>query len=293
MRRRVLLLAAPVAALALAVTGLGLEALDRDSRAAVVAAPAPVGPIGAVGPAAVPADGPGTDPSAATAGSSSGPLAGVVIALDPGHDGGNASHPATINRLVYAGNGVWKACNTTGTATRSGYSEHAYAFDVVRRLAALLRAQGARVVLTRSSDTGVGPCIDRRAAIGNAAGAAVVVSVHADGNLAPSARGFHIITSDRMAGGSLAEARSLRLTSAVRTAFRRDAGMPYSTYTGGGRAHTVRRDLGGLNLSRRPAVLIETGNMKHPADARLMRSAAFRQRAAAALAAGIRTYLHR
>jgi hypothetical protein len=35
--------------------------------------------------------------------------------------------------------------------------------------------------------------------------------------------------------------------------------MPYSTYTGGGTAETHRTDIGGLNLSTRPAVMIETG----------------------------------
>jgi N-acetylmuramoyl-L-alanine amidase len=55
------------------------------------------------------------------------PLAGVVIALDPGHNGGNASHLSTINRLVFVGNG-WKACNTVGTSTRTGYAEHAFNF---------------------------------------------------------------------------------------------------------------------------------------------------------------------
>jgi len=46
------------------------------------------------------------------------PLAGVTIEIDPGHNGGNASHLAFINRLVWIGN-RWKACNTVGTATRS------------------------------------------------------------------------------------------------------------------------------------------------------------------------------
>src|SRR3954451_19394199 len=39
-----------------------------------------------------------------------------VVALDPGHNGGNAAAPAQINRLVPAG-GFTKPCNTTGTAT--------------------------------------------------------------------------------------------------------------------------------------------------------------------------------
>src|SRR5262245_7442838 len=101
-------------------------------------------------------------------------LSGAVIAVDPGHNGGNGSHPSEINRLVNAG-GFTKACDTTGTSTNSGYAEAAYTFDVATRLAAVLRATGATVVLTRQNNTSVGPCVDERAAIGNRANADVAI----------------------------------------------------------------------------------------------------------------------
>ena len=53
----------------------------------------------------------------------------------------------------------------------------------------------------------------------------------------------------------------------MRAAFRAGTGMPYSNYTGGGTAETHRSDIGGLNLSTRPAVMIETGNMRSSVDA--------------------------
>jgi N-acetylmuramoyl-L-alanine amidase len=84
---------------------------------------------------------------------------------------------------------------------------------------------------------------------------------------------------------------SQRLADDMRAAFRARTGMPYSTYTGGGVAETHRTDIGGLNLSDRPAVMIETGNMRSAADARLMSSASWRQREAFALAAGLAGYL--
>src|SRR3954447_12569265 len=96
------------------------------------------------------------------------PLAGKTIAIDPGHNGGNPAHAAQIARLVDAGT-VRKAWDNVGTSTNDGYAEHAYTLDVSLRLALVLRAQGARVVLTRTANTGWGPCITRRAAIGNAA----------------------------------------------------------------------------------------------------------------------------
>jgi N-acetylmuramoyl-L-alanine amidase len=223
--------------------------------------------------------------------SGNGSLAGKVIVIDPGHNGGNGSHSAQINRPVDAGFGLRKPCNTTGTATNAGYSEASYTFDVATRLASVLRARGATVVMTRTSNSGVGPCIDRRAAIGNAAHADAVLSIHGDGSLGSGARGFHVIIAQRMAGGAAVQRASQRLGDDVRAAFRAGTGMPYSTYTGGGVAETHRSDIGGLNLSTRPAVMIETGNMRSATDARLMSSATWRQREAQALAAGLAAFL--
>src|ERR1700730_14012922 len=90
------------------------------------------------------------------------PLHGKTIVIDPGHNGANWAHPSEINRFVDAG-GFRKACDTTGTSTNNGYPEAAYNFDVATRLARILRAAGARVVLTRTTDSGVGPCINERA----------------------------------------------------------------------------------------------------------------------------------
>lgn len=219
------------------------------------------------------------------------PVRGRTIAIDPGHNGQNWRHLAEINRLVNAGT-LRKPCDTTGTATASGYTEAAYNFDVARRLAAILRAEGARVVLTRHGNDGWGPCIDKRAAIANRAHAAVAISIHADGG-PPLARGFHVIyppsirgLTDDIAAASFALARD------IRTSFRNGTGMPYATYIG--HAGLDRRsDLGGLNLSNVPKVFIETGNMHNRTDARLLEDPQFREREARALARGLSAFLAR
>jgi N-acetylmuramoyl-L-alanine amidase len=246
------------------------------------------GRASAVPPTATPSS---TTRKAPAAPVTTGSLAGLVIVIDPGHNGGNFSHTAQINRQVDAGFGQRKACNTTGTSTNGGYTEAAYTFDVARRLAAVLRGRGAKAVMTRTSNNGVGPCIDQRAAIGNAAHASAVLSIHGDGSLAAGARGFQIIVANRMVGGAAIQHDSQVLADDVRAAFRSGTGMPYSNYSGGGTAETHRSDIGGLNLSTRPAVMIETGNMRSATDAALMTSAAFRQREAVALAAGLARYL--
>ncbi|MEU4327400.1 N-acetylmuramoyl-L-alanine amidase [Nonomuraea dietziae] len=217
------------------------------------------------------------------------PLAGKVVAIDPGHNGGNASHPEVINKLVDIIT-QRKPCNTTGTQTRAGYTEHAFTWDVARRLTPILEKMGATVVLTRPDDKGVGPCITERAATANKAKADAVVSVHADGAGA-GGHGFHVILPGLVQGHNDAIIDpSRRLGLAVRDAYREGTGLPYATYIGKEGLDT-RTDLGGLNLSTRPAVFVECGNMGNAGDAAKLSDPAFRERIAASLAAGVGKYL--
>ena len=224
----------------------------------------------------------------------SGPLnlaavTGKTIVIDPGHDGGNAAHPEIINQPVPMGTGT-KACDTTGTQTNGGYQEAAFTFDVGTRLAALLRAAGAHVVMTRDSNTGVGPCVDQRAKIGNDAHAAVAISIHADG--APAAgHGFHVMTPARVgAPSNVIVDTSHQLAVRIRDNYRARTGIPTSTYIGQ-EGINVRADMGGLNLSVVPKVLVECGNMRNAGDAAMMTNPVYRQRMAEGLAAGLAAYL--
>ncbi|MFG1997763.1 N-acetylmuramoyl-L-alanine amidase [Spirillospora sp. NPDC048911] len=238
---------------------------------------------------------PVAEPSKPSAGSGeprqaqdTGSLKGKVIVIDPGHNGGNAKHPEVINRQVDIGNGR-KECDTTGTATAAGYSEAAFTWDVSTRLARLLRAKGAKVVLTRNDNTGVGPCITERAAIGNRAKADAAISIHADGAPA-SGHGFHVIEPLTVKGHNATMVpASRKLGKALRDAYKSGTGMPYSTYVGTN-ALNSRDDLGGLNMSTVPKVFVETGNMRNAGDAAKLSSASFRQRIAASFVTGFVQY---
>ncbi|MEV5560351.1 N-acetylmuramoyl-L-alanine amidase [Nonomuraea wenchangensis] len=217
------------------------------------------------------------------------PLEGKVIVLDPGHNGNNYRHPEIINRPVDVLTEK-KACDTTGTSTNNGFSEAAFTWDVSTRLAKILRERGATVKLTRSNNTGVGPCITERAAIGNKAGADAAISIHADG-AGPRDHGFHVIMPKKINGPvDKVVDKSSRLGVDVRDAYRKGTGIPYSTYIGKN-ALDYRKDLGGLNLSTVPKIFIETGNMRNAGDAAKLSSPAFRQRIAVALANGLQHYL--
>jgi N-acetylmuramoyl-L-alanine amidase len=217
------------------------------------------------------------------------PLHGKIIVIDPGHNGGNSAHPDVINTPVDIVTKM-STCDTAGAQTASGYTEHAFNWDVANRLRALLEHQGATVFLTRGNDHGVGPCINQRAAIGNRHHADAAVSIHADG--APShGHGFHIIEPAPVQGHNTAiVAASARLGVALRDAYHHATGVPYSTYAGKNGVN-VRHDLGGLNFSRVPKVFIECANMNHAGDAALLVQPTFRERAAHGLAAGFLRFL--
>ncbi len=214
--------------------------------------------------------------------------AGKVVVLDPGHNGGNGSHAAEINRQVPAGRGQTKPCNTTGTSTNAGYPEHAFTWDVAQRVGQALSAKGIRVIYTRPDDAGVGPCVDKRAATGNEANADAVVSIHADGSNSAGAHGFHVAYSSPPLNAAQREP-STSLAKVLRDTMRTDGFAVANYIASDGLA--PRDDLGGLNLSTRPAALIECGNMRNAAEAAQMTSAEGRQRYAAAIAAAIETYL--
>lgn len=216
---------------------------------------------------------------------------GRVVVLNPGHNGGNAAHPAQINRLVPAGYGDRKACDTTGTNTNAGYPEHAFTWNVALRVRKILRAHGFTVVLTRPNDSGVGPCVDERSAVGNKPNVAAVVSIHADG-AGSSGHGFHVNQASRRPDGATAAvaADSLRLGKAIHKTLVASSGLTPSNYIGSG-GYYYRSDLAGLNMARRPATFLELGNMRNSGDAALLSSASGRARIASAVAAGILAYL--
>jgi N-acetylmuramoyl-L-alanine amidase len=216
------------------------------------------------------------------------PLAGKVIAVDPGHNGGNAAAPGVINQIIWNGREN-ETCDTTGTETDAGYTEAQFNFNVAEYLAADLEAEGATVVLTRTSNTGVGPCVTERAAIGNNAHADAAISIHADGG-PPTGRGFAVLepVADGPNDGIITASDALALD--IRTAFLTGTGEPVSSYDGANGLQP-RNDLAGLNLSTVPKVLIECANMRNPTDAALLTTEQWQQSAARALAAGLTAFL--
>jgi N-acetylmuramoyl-L-alanine amidase len=211
-------------------------------------------------------------------------IAGMVVFLDPGHNGAN---DASINRQVPNGRGGTKECQASGTSTPDGYQEHTFNWEVVLRIRSLLNQLGVRTALSRGNDNALGPCVDERAAMANALKPNAIVSIHADGG-PPSGRGFHVNYSEpplnqAQSGPAVQFARIMRDQLQA-------SGIPPSNYVGQDGLYG-RADLAGLNLAQYPAILVELGNMKNPADDAVITTDEGRQKYAAAVVNGIAGFL--
>lgn len=211
-------------------------------------------------------------------------VAGKIVFLDPGHNGSNDS---SISRQVPTGRGGTKDCQASGTSTDDGFPEHTFTWETTLRIRQALHALGVRTAMSRGDDTGLGPCVDERAAMANALSPNAVVSIHADGGPA-TGRGFHVLYSSpplnaAQAGPSVQFAKVMRDQLA-------GSGIPPATYIGQ-QGLNPRADIAGLNLAQYPSILVELGNMKNPVDSALMKSPEGRQRYADAVVRGIVAFL--
>jgi N-acetylmuramoyl-L-alanine amidase len=216
------------------------------------------------------------------------PLAGKRVGIDPGHNGNSYTDPSFINAPIWNGRET-ETCDTTGTETDGGYTEARYNWNVANFLRADLIAEGAQVILTRHSNTGVGPCVTTRAQIINRFHANVAVDIHADGG-PPDGRGFAILlpVADGPNDHVIAASKAFGLD--LRSRFLAVTHMPESSYDGVD-GFEPRDDLAGLNLTTVPKVLIECGNMRDATDAALLVTGAFQRHAAEAMAQAITAYL--
>lgn len=208
----------------------------------------------------------------------------MIVFLDPGHNGAN---DASITRQVPNGRGGTKDCQASGTAADDGYPEHSFTWEVTLRIRSMLNQLGVRTAMSRGNDDALGPCVDERAKRANELHPNAIVSIHADGAPA-SGRGFHVNYSapplnQAQAGPSVQFAQVMRDQLQA-------SGIPPSNYIGNDGLYG-RADLAGLNLAQYPAVLVELGNMKNPADEALITTVEGRQKYAAAVVNGIAGFL--
>lgn len=204
------------------------------------------------------------------------PRAVKTIVIDPGHGGNDPGKQNSRLRL----------------------NEKALTLDVARRLERLLKRDGFRVVLTRRSDQRVE--LEERAAIARRARADVFVSIHFNGFSDRTVAGAEtfVLTPHRQRSSPAAEKDKTMMAT-------RYAGNAHDHWNAVLGYHMHRQLTRGLQLEDRglkrfrylvlrevncPAVLVEAAFLSNDAEARRVGSAAYRQRLAESLLAGLRNH---
>lgn len=231
----------------------------------------------------------------AVAASARGPAYTVV--LDPGHGG-----------------------DQEGAVSPEGEREKDVALDLARRVADRLRRQGARVIVTRTGDIGVP--LANRPAIANAIRADLFVSIHLNSmpteELRRSQHGVETYflsadasdasakavaareNADRLAGEPVADPADP--VAAILEDLESAAALAGSSRLAYALHERLVADLGAedrgvkqapfyvLAGARMPAVLLEVGFISNEAEAARLRTSAYRDRIAEAIARGVATW---
>jgi N-acetylmuramoyl-L-alanine amidase len=205
--------------------------------------------------------------------------AAALICLDPGH--GTVPSVGAQTEPIGPGSSVMKIKDGGGAP-----GEADVALRIALRTRTLLLARGYRVAMTRTAP-GYGRGNIARAQFCNARHAALMVRIHADGSADTAIHGastlfpaLHRGWTDDIYARSLRAARLVQ-RAVVRATGARDLG-------------TVQRsDLTGFNWANVPVVLVETGFMSNPAERARLESAAYENKVARGLVAGIAAFTPR
>lgn len=179
-----------------------------------------------------------------------GVLQGKIIVVDPGHGG---SDPGAINH-------------------RYGYYEKNIVLSVGLKLKQKLEQEGAKVIMTRSSDVYVS--LSERSALANAKGAHAFVSIHANAATSASAHG-----TETYWNRTYASAASKRLADNIQ----KQLIARLDTYNRGVKEanfHVIR-------ATKMPSVLVELGFITNDQEARRLVSDSFQNQAAEAIYQGL------
>jgi N-acetylmuramoyl-L-alanine amidase len=201
----------------------------------------------------------------------------ALVCIDPGH--GTDPRVGAQREPIGPGSRTLKIKDGGGAP-----GEASVVLAIARRARAALLAGGYRVAMTRNAAGYRGGNV-ARARYCNARGAALMLRIHADGSSDPAARGARTFypalhagwTDDIYAPSRRAAAFVQR--ELVRATGARDLGIER------------RSDLTGFNWADVPVILVETGYMTNAREGRLLRSAAYQERVANGLAAGVQAFL--
>lgn len=199
----------------------------------------------------------------------------------------NATQVRTV--ILDAGHGG----HDSGAVGRLG-REKDFTLDVVKRAKTLLEQRGFQVLLTRSTDVFIP--LERRSAFANKHSNAIFISVHFNKSKTGGGTGIETfclaprgvpsmdeesvtVNAMRNYPGHARDPENILLATALHSSLLRYCPLPDRGIKRA-RFHVVRE-------TKIPSVLLEGGFLDHSLDARMVASAAFRQRMAMAIAEGV------
>ncbi len=186
-------------------------------------------------------------------GSGGSALAGKTIVIDPGHGG---SDPGAVGRNY-------------------NLTEKFVNLDTALRLARLLENDGAKVVLTRSTDVFI--VLSQRVNIAHANNADIFVSIHANAHNDRSIGGTETYYNTSFRSQDSYRLASLLQQEMVRELKLRDIGVKTAGF------HVIRN-------TQVPSALVELAFLSNAREEELLNQASFRQRSAEAVYRGIVRY---
>lgn len=209
-----------------------------------------------------------------------GSLEGLIIGIDPGHQGKGNSEQEPI------GPGATTTRKKVSSGTQGKWSrvpEYEVVLDVGLQLKALLEEAGATVIMSRETHD-VNISNSERAIMMNEAGADLVIRIHCNGNNNTSVYGACMLVPSGSYNPEIHEASK----KAGEVILNRFAQM-----TGAKNNGVVKRnDLSGFNWSTVPVCLIELGYMSNKQEDLLLTSAAYQEKCAEGLFQGILLYFN-
>ena len=172
-------------------------------------------------------------------------------------------------------------------AMRGGLVEKALTLDTALRLERLLKQRGFTVVMTRRDDRFIE--LYERSQVANQYARALFVSVHFNDNATESGEGVEtFFASEKIASGS---SRKVEPPPADKgAAFAQAVQQSLVSRLGALDRGTKERSFAVVRHTRCPAVLVEGGFMNNPAELRLLKEPAYRERLAGAIAEGVTAY---
>jgi len=203
-------------------------------------------------------------------------LSNKIIVLDPGH-----AAKADLDKEPVAPNSKTLKYKQTGGAEgiNTKTPEYQINMKVALKLKIYLEQAGFQVIMTKT-DNSKSLSNVKRAEIGNEAGAALVVRIHADSSDNKSVRGASMLVPSNNENTKGIYKQSKAFGQAVFATLINEIGMK-------NRGVVERSDMTGFNWSTVPVILVEMGFLSNTEEDKMLSDQVYQDKVAKAIAKGV------